>query len=83
MDWLTSLYPQVRQVLEDAIPAYWPEMRPIFDELFTQPPPLLSVAILPLLCCRAVDGDPKEAVPISSAIVAAEVSLRIFDDLCN
>ncbi len=81
MDWLTSLYPQVRQVLEDAIPGYWPEMRPIFDELFAQPPPLLSVAILPLICCHAVNGEPKEAVPVSSAVVAAEVSLRIFDDL--
>jgi geranylgeranyl diphosphate synthase type I len=81
VDWLTSLYPQVRHVLEDAIPGYWPEMRPIFDGLFAKPPPLLSVAILPLICCRAVNGDPKEAVPISSAILAAEVSLRIFDDL--
>lgn len=81
MDWLTSLYPEVRQVVEDAIPSYWPEMWPIFDELFAKPPPLLSVAILPLVSCQAVNGNAREAIPVSAAIIAAEVSLRIFDDL--
>ena len=81
MEWLTSLYPEVRQILADAIPDYWPELRPIFDTLFAQPPPLLSVAILPLVCCHAVNGVAREAVPVSAALIAAEVSLRIFDDL--
>lgn len=81
MDWLTSLYPEVRQVLEDAIPSYWPELRPIFDTLFAKPPPLLSVAILPLVSCHAVNSTARDAVPVSAALIAAEVSLRIFDDL--
>lgn len=81
MDWLTSLYPEVRQVLEDGIPDCWPELRPIFDTIFALPPPLLSVAILPLVSCHAVNGTAREAVPVSAALIAAEVSLRIFDDL--
>ncbi|MEQ8997200.1 MAG: polyprenyl synthetase family protein [Coleofasciculus sp. B1-GNL1-01] len=81
MDWLTSLYPEVRQVLEDGIPDCWPELRPIFDTIFAKPPPLLSVAILPLVSCHAVNGTAREAVPVSAALIATEVSLRIFDDL--
>jgi geranylgeranyl diphosphate synthase type I len=81
MDWLTSLYPDVRRVLQTSIPTYWPELRSIFDGLFEQPPPLLSVAILPLVCCHAVNGTASEAVPVSAALIAAEVSLRILDDL--
>ena len=81
MDWLTSLYPEVRQALEGAIPSYWPELQSIFDGVFEKPPPLLSVAILPLVCCQAVNGKARDAVPVSAALIAAEVSLRIFDDL--
>ncbi len=81
MDWLTSLYPEVRQTLERAIPGYWTQLQPIFDRLFAQPPPLLSVAILPLVSCHAVNGIAREAIPVSAALLAVEVSLRIFDDL--
>ena len=81
MDWLTSLYPEVRQALENAIPPHWPELQSVFDGLFEQPPPLLSVALLPLVCCQAVNGIARDAVPVSAALIAAEVSLRIFDDL--
>ena len=81
MEWLTSLYPAVRQALENAIPNYWSELRPIFADLFTQSAPLPPVAILPLINCQAVNGQARDAVPVSAALIAAEVSLRISDDL--
>jgi geranylgeranyl diphosphate synthase type I len=68
-------------MVQEAVPSYWPELGSIFDTLFEKPPPLLSVAILPLVCCQAVNGVAREAVPVSAALIAAEVSLRIFDDL--
>jgi geranylgeranyl diphosphate synthase type I len=81
MDWLTALYPEVQQTIENAIPDYWPQLQEIFDNIFRDPPPLLSVAMLPLVCCHAVGGRARDAVPVSAALIAAEVSLRIFDDL--
>jgi geranylgeranyl diphosphate synthase, type I len=42
---------------------------------------LLSVAILPLVSCHAVNGIARNAIPVSAALIAVEVSLRIFDDL--
>lgn len=82
MEWLTSLYPDVRELIETSLPDYWSEqLGTIFDQLFSQPPPLLSVALLPLACCHAVGGDAKAAVPVSAALISAEISMRILDDV--
>lgn len=79
MDWLKSLYPEVHQVLQNAIPSYWPELKSVFGKLFEEP--LMSVAILPMACCQAVNGNARDAVPVSAALIAAEVCVRILDDL--
>ncbi len=79
MDWLKSLYPEVHQVLQESIPSYWPDLKSVFGTLFKEP--LTSAAILPLACCQAVNGRAKDAVPVSAALIAAEVCIRILDDL--
>jgi geranylgeranyl pyrophosphate synthase len=81
MNWLTSLYPEIRSTVEQVLPDSWPELQTLFEGLFDNPPPLLSVAILPIACCRAVGGEARAAVPVSAALIAAEVGLRIADDL--
>lgn len=79
MNELKSLYPEVHTVLQAAIPNYWPELKAVFGTLFEEP--LMSVAMLPLICCQAVNGKAKDAVPVSAALIAAEVCVRIFDDI--
>lgn len=81
MDWLKPLYPQVHEVLQNAIPDYWPELRLIFGTLFEES--LMSVAMLPLISCQAVNGRPRNAIYVSAALIAAEVCVRIFDDLVD
>lgn len=81
MEWLTALYPEVRRSLENGIPEYWPELKALFDGLFENPPPLFSAAILPMACCRAVGGAARAAIPVAAALLAAQVSLRIVDDI--
>lgn len=79
MDWLTSLYPSVRQTLRDAIPSYWPELDNVLAPLWEEP--MTTEAMLPLATCRAVGGDAAAAVPIAAAVNAALVSVRLLDDL--
>jgi geranylgeranyl pyrophosphate synthase len=81
MDWLTSLYPEVKTILRDAIPDYWLELAFAFGDLFEDP--ILVEAALPLASCRAVDGQARDATYVAAALLAAEVSLRIFDDLAD
>jgi len=81
MDWLKSLYPEVYQILQEAIPTYWPELKLIFGPLFEEPLP--SIAILPLACSQAVNGQPREALPVSAALIATRVTTHIFDKLRN
>ena len=33
MEWLKSLYPEVRDLLGNAVPEYWPELRQVIDGL--------------------------------------------------
>jgi len=79
MDWLKSLYPEVRQVLIDAVPEYWPELKQIVDVLLDEQ--LIPEAILPLASCDAVGGEARRAIHVSAALTTAATSLRILDDL--
>jgi geranylgeranyl pyrophosphate synthase len=79
MDSLKSLYPQVKEVIQSSIPNYWLDLKLIFGTIFEEQ--LMSVATLPLICCQSVNGKAKDAVPVSAALIAAEVCVRIFDDL--
>jgi Fe-S-cluster containining protein len=78
MDWSKPLYPDIQQLVQEAIPDNWPELRMAFGGLLEEPP--IPVVTLPLLSCRAVGGQPSAAVPVSAALVATEVTLRILDD---
>lgn len=79
MDWLKSLYPVVRDVLWQAVPDYWPELRYPIEGLSKGP--LIPEVVLPLASCRAVGGEAQNAVHVSAALVAAATSLRVLDDL--
>jgi geranylgeranyl diphosphate synthase type I len=79
MESLKTLYPQVKEVLQNSIPNYWHQLRYILQGLFEEP--LRPVATLPLICCQAINGNAKDAVPVSAALIAAEVCVRICDDL--
>ncbi len=79
MDYLKSLYPEIREVLENSIPHCFPELRFVLGKLFEEP--MISEAILPLASCQAVNGQAKNAVHVCAALLALGVCLRILDDL--
>ena len=79
MDWLKSLYPEVREVLQSSIPEGWQGLHQILEKLFKEA--MIPEAALPLVSCKAVNGDPQDAVHVTAALVALGVCLRIFDDL--
>jgi geranylgeranyl diphosphate synthase type I len=79
MDYLKSLYPEIREVLEKSIPNCFPELRFFLRKLFEEP--MISEAILPLAACQAVNGEAKNAVHVCAALLALGVCLRILDDL--
>jgi geranylgeranyl diphosphate synthase type I len=81
MDWIKSLYPEVREILQKAIPHYWPELRQVVGELWEEP--LAPEAILPLAACRAVNGEVRNALHVSASIMAAQACLRLFDDISD
>jgi geranylgeranyl diphosphate synthase type I len=76
---LKSLYPEVREILQNSIPSYWSELRYILQGFFEEP--MSSEAMLSLASCKAVNGDPKDAVSVSAALLAFGACLRILDDL--
>ncbi len=79
MEWLKALYPEVREILKDSVPDYWPGMGNILGKLFEEP--IIPEAMLPLASCKAVNGNPKDAVHVSAALLAMGMSVRVFDDL--
>jgi geranylgeranyl diphosphate synthase type I len=76
---LKSLYPQIREILQNSIPNYWTELRDILKGFFEEP--MMPEAILPLASCQAVDGNPQDAVAVSAALITSAACLRILDDL--
>jgi geranylgeranyl diphosphate synthase type I len=79
MNWLKPLYPEIRTILSDSVPDYWPELRDVLGKLIEEP--IIPEAMLPLASCKAVNGNPKDAVHVSAALLAMGMSVRIFDDL--
>ena len=79
MNSLKSFYPEIREILQSIIPNYWPGLKNPLGRLFEKP--ILPEAMLPIASCQAVDGQAKDAVPVSAALLAAGLSLRILDDL--
>jgi geranylgeranyl diphosphate synthase type I len=79
MEWLKSLYPEVWNILQKAVPEYWHQLKQINETLIGDQ--LIPEAALPLASCKSVGGDPKQALYISAALIAAATSLRILDDL--
>jgi len=81
MDWLSSLYPEVQDVLLKAVPAYWPGLGVVLEEFLEGALP--TEAALPLAACRAVGGNPKQATHVAAGVIAAVAALRILDDLLD
>ena len=79
MEWLTSLYPAVRQHLFDSIPDYWPELVLVFEPYNSDP--VVPEIVLPLASCEAVGGNARDAVPVAASLAAKVVGLRLLDDL--
>jgi geranylgeranyl diphosphate synthase type I len=79
VNWLKSLYPHIREIIQDSLPSCWPELGGVLEKLFEEPIPL--EAALPLAACKAVNGDPKDAIHVTAAMLAFAVCLRIFDEL--
>jgi len=78
MSWLTSLYPKVRTVLDESIPDFWPGLRGVVSGLFEEPMP--TEAALPLASCRAVGGNPDDAMHVTAALLTFSVAMRLYDD---
>ncbi len=79
MDWLKSLYPEVKEILLNSVPHYWTEFRLTLEMMLQDQLP--SEVALPLSACRSVGGNSKDAVPLTSALLAISISMRILDDL--
>ncbi len=79
MEWLKSLYPEVKANLLNNVPAYWPEFKLVLANILRDQLP--TEIALPLAACRAVGGNVKNAIPITSALLAIAISMRIIDDV--
>lgn len=79
MNWLTELYPQVKQFLLSQLPSSWSQLSQLADLWFEE---TIIPEIIPVLAsCKAVGGDPQQAIAVAAAILATEISIRILDDL--
>lgn len=79
MDWLKPLYPEVKNILLESVPSYWTEFKLILETVLQEQ--LSTEVALPLAACRSVGGNAKYAVPLTSALLAISISMRILDDL--
>lgn len=81
MNELDSVYQQSKEAVLAAIPSYWPEMRFLCDDFVDET--LLPEVITPAACCSAVGGELIDTKEIGGAIIAAEISVRLLDDLTD
>jgi geranylgeranyl diphosphate synthase, type I len=79
MEWLKSLYPEVEKTLLEAVPAYWPGFGDALTSTLNGRLP--TEVALPLAACRAVGGNPADAVPVTAGLLAISISMRIMDDM--
>lgn len=66
------------ELLRDAAPRAWPELRDVVHAALAGPPPPL--AALPIATCAAAGGRPDDAVPGAASWLAINLALRIYDD---
>jgi geranylgeranyl pyrophosphate synthase len=80
-DRLRILYAHVHQALMSWIPPYLVEMADLLDSPHYRNPP--AGVLLPLLTCRAVNGDPEDpkALRCATPVLASLIGLEILDDL--
>ena len=81
LNWLKSLYPEVREVLDNAAPESWPGLRYAMGRILEEP--IVTEAALPLASCRAVGGDPGDAVHVTAALITFAACLRLYDDIAD
>ncbi len=79
MKWLKSLYPEIRETLDQSLPRFWPGLRNVVARNLEAP--IAPEAMLPLAACKLVNGQPALAVPIAAAVLALGTSLRVYDDI--
>ncbi|HLP88455.1 MAG TPA: polyprenyl synthetase family protein [Nostocaceae cyanobacterium] len=76
---LKLLYPEVKAVLQNSIPDCLPQLKDILGKFFQEF--ILPETILPLASCQAVNGNPKDAIHVSAALLTAVACWRILDEL--
>ena len=81
MDWLKPLYSEILDVLRDALPDYWPDLRYAVSGVLDGP--IVPETYLPLATCKAVGGNPRDAIYISASLLTGITCLRIFDDTAD
>jgi geranylgeranyl pyrophosphate synthase len=79
MQWLTSHYQTVKQVLSGSAPEYWPDLGVLLAECF--PEGFSPELVMVLASAKAAGGKAMNAVPAAASVLAASISLRILDDL--
>jgi len=79
MQYLKSLYPEIKGILKQTIPTYWSELRLVLEPWFEEE--LISETLLPLASCQAVNGNPQKATPVAAALLTLGICLRILDEL--
>ncbi|MGB5969241.1 MAG: hypothetical protein WBG70_13035, partial [Spirulinaceae cyanobacterium] len=79
MDSFPSLYPQIKEVIQNSVPNYWPELKYILEGFC--PESISPEAVLPLASCQAVKGNPQDAVAVSAALITATAYVDILDNL--
>lgn len=76
---LKSLYPEVREVFQSAIPSSMSDLKNVLERFLEGQ--IMPEVILPLASCLAVNGNPQVAIPVAAALLAIGACLRILDDL--
>ncbi len=79
MDWLPALYPLLQQRLWSHIPPQWEGLQSATAMYLGEE---LQPSVIPVLgSCKAVGGDPIEALDVAVAVLLAQTSLRLMDEI--
>ncbi|MEO1352867.1 MAG: polyprenyl synthetase family protein, partial [Cyanobacteria bacterium J06635_15] len=74
---LVNIRNQILTITEEE----WPELGNLIDSVL--PNPLNPMALLPIATGRAVGGNVRDLIPIASAVILFDLSLRIVDDCAD
>lgn len=82
MEWNSSFYPKVKELLLSDLPDYWPDFEAIAYSYLDEGSFPIEV-MLTFCSCKAVNGIPENALEVCAGLMFMNINFRILNEIQN